>query len=365
MTQSAYTFDTVPWSSLTITDRAAWARIRADRADLKSPFFSLGWHDAVQEARSGVEVVRISQLGKPVGYLPFNRCPFGMLRPVGAPMSDWHGVVGPTDLTLDQDAILQAARGKAFRFSGAAAGDPVLGQAQASVTTSHVMDLTGGYEAYVQEAASAHPKAFRNLRARSRKLADRRVEVRLDDRAGSSLTKVLEMKRDQYRRTRQVDIFGFRWTRRLSDLLVARPASSDPEGARGLLSTLWIDGDLAAGHLGLLSSKELHYWFPVYDDRYSEFSPGIALLHEIARGSSELGVSRIDLGDGDYRFKQEFANRQVPALSGTARTSGRIGRRLSLSTSNPDDPSLPDRGIARVSHALKRRVDLLSDLHRW
>ncbi|MGZ9114412.1 MAG: GNAT family N-acetyltransferase, partial [Brevundimonas sp.] len=262
-------YDTLPWAALTDEDRAAWKRIRSARPQLASPFFSLGWHDAVDETRADVEFLRISRNGEPAGFLPFSRSPFGMLHPVGAPMADWHGLVGPVDLQPGVSDLLRAARGRAFRFSGAPADDPLLQSARSDTTTSFAMDLSDGYDAYEAEAKKIRPKAFRNLRARARKLHERHVEIHLDDRDPENLARVLAMKRAQYRRTRQIDIFSFGWTRELIDTLLAKGDANEPESIRGLLSTLWIDGSLAAGHLGLKDDTTLHYWFPVYDARFA------------------------------------------------------------------------------------------------
>lgn len=366
MTRVKFEYEKSPWSAMTSEDLTAWRRLRDERPALASPFFSPGWHDAVHAIRGDVEVVRIRRDGEVCGFLPFARCPFGMLRPVGAPMADWHGLVGPAGLTLDVDEILRAAGGRAFRFSGAAADDAILEGAASDVSTSFVMDVSGGYDAYRTEAAKAHPKAFRNLRARMRKVHGRSVEIRHDDRDPESLAMLLAMKRAQYRRTRQIDIFGFRWTRALVESLFAQEPLDEPESVRGLLSTLWIDGTLAAGHFGLQGDETLHYWFPVYDARFAELSPGIVLLHEIAMASAQLGIQRIDLGDGDYRFKQEFANRRLPIIAGTARLaspSRRLASRRRPATPTPTGS--PRLGLARLPRAVSRRVDLLSSLHIW
>lgn len=366
MSASEFQYNTMAFSALTDADRAVWRHIRAARPALASPFFSLGWHDAVDATRGDVEVVRISLDGEARGFFPFVRGPLGLLRPAGAPMADWHGFVGPAGLAVDAGNVLRAARGKAFRFSGAAADDPVLELAREVAGTSFLMDISGGYEAYEVEARKQHPKAFRNLRARARKLHERHVEMRLDDRDPENLATVLAMKRSQYRSTRQIDIFEFSWTRELIETLFARRDHNEPESTRGLLSTLWIDGSLAAGHFGLQDDATLHYWFPVYDARFADMSPGIILLHEIAKASTVLGIQRIDLGDGDYRFKEEFADELLPIIGGTARVAARGERghpkrfRAATEVANP-----VRRRVARISHALTRRVDLMSALHRW
>lgn len=366
MSQAPFEYETLSWSAMTEGDRAAWRRVRTECPALVSPFFSLGWQDAVHSSRGDVEVIRITRNGEVIGFFPFTRCPFGVLCPVGAPMADWHGVVGPAGLSLSVDDILHSTRGRAFRYSGAAANDPMLERTASGTDTSFVMDLSDGYVAYQAAARKRHPNAFRNLRSRGRKLQERNVEIRLDDRDPSNLQMLLAMKRSQYRRTRQIDIFGFSWTRKLVETLFAEREAGEPETTRGLLSTLWIDGALAAGHFGLKDDATLHYWFPSYAARFADLSPGLVLLNEIARASSLLGVRRIDLGGGDYRYKREFANQHLPIISGKAQAAGWSRRAYSAvlptvtEAANP-----PPGGIARITHTLTRRIDLLSSLHRW
>ena len=51
-----------------------------------------------------------------------------------------------------------------------------------------------------------------------------------------------------------------------------------------------------------------HWWFPTYDVAVDKYSPGLLLLLEMARRASMKGVTRIDLGFGDARYKRAFAN---------------------------------------------------------
>ena len=94
MTRLEFEYETSPWSGITAGDRTVWRQLMEERPGLASPFFSPGWYDTVHAVRGDVEVVRIRRDGEIKGFLPFARCPFGMLRPVGAPMADWHGLVG-------------------------------------------------------------------------------------------------------------------------------------------------------------------------------------------------------------------------------------------------------------------------------
>lgn len=326
MTTGACQYETLAWPALGDADRAAWERFRALRPSLRGPFFTLDWCDAVQAARGDLEVARIAREGELIGFLPFHRGRFGALRPAGGPMSDVHGFVCAPGAPIDAPAMVVALRGQSFRFTGAPPDDPGLAPLSRPAE-GYSLDLARGYAAYADARSRAQPKAFRNLRARRRRLETTNLPVRFvaDDRDPAHLARLLELKRGQYRRTGQIDVFGPPWTGRLITRL-APPATADRAGAAlsGRLSTLWIDGRLAAGHFGLQAEGVLHYWFTAYDEAFSAFSPGLVLLHRIAEACAAEAVERIDLGGGGYRFKQEFADLRPALGAGVVRGRGLI-----------------------------------------
>lgn len=323
MTLGACQFETLAWPDLATDDRAAWARMRALRPGLGSPFFHPAWCDAVQAARGDLEVARISAGGECVGFLPFHRGRLGALRPAGGPMSDAHGFVCATDAPIDAAAAVRALRGRSFRFGAAPGDDPALAGLSRRAD-GYSLDLSRGYDAYLEARRAAQPKAFRNLRARIRKLEAAVGEIRFvaDDRDPATLERILDLKRAQYRRTGQIDVFRPPWTGRLLRDLAAR----NGPGLRGRMSTLWLDGRLATGHFGLQADGVLHYWFTAYDPELSHFSPGLVLLHRIAEAVAAEGMTRIDLGGGAYRFKQEFADLRIPLGAGRVEGRGLLAR---------------------------------------
>lgn len=319
MNLDACQYETLAWPAMSDADRAAWDRFRGLRPSLRGPYFTLDWGDVVQSARGDLEVARITSGGELAGFLPFHRGRFGALRPAGGPLSDVHGFVCPPDAPIDAAQLVKALGGQSYRFTGAAPDDPGLAPL-AEPTEGYGLDLSDGYAAYVERRSRAQPKAFRNLRARLRKVdeASLEAEFRADDRDSAVLAAVIALKREQYRRTRQIDVFRPPWTGRLIEALAAR----EGPGLRGRLSTLWFDGRLAAGHFGLQAEGVLHYWFTAYDEAFAAYSPGVLLLHRIAEACAEDGVTRIDLGGGDYRFKHEFADLRSPLGAGVARGRG-------------------------------------------
>ena len=360
MISGTHQYETLSWPSLTASDRAAWEGFRRTRPSLASPYFTLDWCDAVHAARGDLKVARLSHGGELQALLPFHEGRFGHLRPAGGPLSDAHGFVCGPNARVDPDGLVDAVGARMFHFSGAPTDDPGLAFASAP-TNGFSLDLSQGYDAYVARQSAAEPKAFRNLRSRQRRLEGQTVEFNADDRDPAALANLLELKRAQYRRTRQIDVFAADWTRRLVADLFDRNARA---GLRGRLSTLRIGGCVAASHFGLQAGGVMHYWFTGFDPQFSDVSPGIILLQSIAETVAREGVTRIDLGGGVYRFKQEFADLRTPLgsgviwgrslLAGAARGAGLLTRGFE---------TLPMGRLATAPRRAISRLDRLMAFH--
>jgi CelD/BcsL family acetyltransferase involved in cellulose biosynthesis len=72
--------------------------------------------------------------------------------------------------------------------------------------------------------------------------------------------------------------------------------------------------------LGLRCGPVLHSWFPVYNAALHRHSPGLLLMLELAQAAPGLGITEIDLGKGDARYKQALATSSVDLWE------GRVGR---------------------------------------
>src|SRR5678816_1993574 len=95
-----------------------------------------------------------------------------------------------------------------------------------------------------------------------------------------------------------------RWGREL----VERIHSAHEAGFAGMLSLLYADDRLVAGHLGMRSRTVWHYWFPAYDAALAKYSPGLILLLKMAENAQSLGLRAIDLGKGLSQYKERLMN---------------------------------------------------------
>jgi CelD/BcsL family acetyltransferase involved in cellulose biosynthesis len=162
---------------------------------------------------------------------------------------------------------------------------------------SWVMDVSRGYDAYVEARLAESRKVFRSTQAKLRKLEREVGALRFDfaSRDASVLAQLVEWKSAQYRRTGRRDRFARPWIATLVRDLLA--------GDIGVLSALYAGDHLVAAHFGLRSHGTLSCWFPAYDTRFARYSPGLALHLEMARAAAAEGLQRLDLGKGDEPYK--------------------------------------------------------------
>jgi CelD/BcsL family acetyltransferase involved in cellulose biosynthesis len=330
-------FERVKWRDLEPRDRQAWRAFRAADPGLRSPYFDLGWLDAVDRARGDLQVVKGSRRGEPVAFLPFHPGLMGAARPAGGTFSDWHGFVAAPDADVDARAAL-AAGPATLRFHGAPAGDRGLGSFAEGSDASNLMDMSGGFEAYARPKGRGAPKAMSEFRRAMRKLeADGRdLQVLVRDGRGETLDALMALKSQQYRRSGHADVFAWGWSRRLMHGLMQVRS----QGFEAVLSSLWIDGALAAAHLGMRSGGVLHYWLPAYDPALSAYAPGSVLAVELARAmAADAGARCRSARPLPRRTGCRAASTGRWAVSRPCRPERRSGRASRASTHKPPDAS--------------------------
>ncbi|MFN3834607.1 MAG: GNAT family N-acetyltransferase [Glycocaulis sp.] len=336
--------------------RAAWRAFQAADPALASPYFSLGFLDAMAASRRDTSVAVLREEGKITAFLPFHRGVMGHARPLGGPLGDHHGYIAAQGTRIHLPSFLKAAGIGALDFHGALGSQTSFQPHAREIDGSWVMDLSAGFDAYVASRTAMESKAFRNLRARRRKLeqAAEGFTVRVHDTRPHVLETALEWKSAQYRRTGHFDVFSVGWTNDLIRNLVA----GGLDNASGAVSSLEIGGELAAIHVGMRSERVLHYWFPVYDPAFAVFGPGLALLMEIAEALSQDGVNEIHLGPGEYSFKAELASWQFPVLTGFAAAPSLAGVARGLADSvERSAERLPLGALSKLPGKAFRRLD--------
>ena len=142
----------------------AWRSIQSENKIFESPYFSPEFTQAVGNVRDDVRVVVIENSGRPVGFFPHQRSFLGLGKPVGGPLSDYHGVIAESGSEWAVDDLMRAARLGAWVFDHLVDGS---GKFDAHVTTratSPQIDLSAGFEQYMQRLRNAPSDFARKAR---------------------------------------------------------------------------------------------------------------------------------------------------------------------------------------------------------
>ncbi len=319
-----------------------WEAMRASSAALASPFFSSRFANVVGNLRPEAKIAVVFRDETIVGFLPFEFASRSVLDPIGKAFNDAHGILCDPNAPLNYCHVLDSLGAKMYRFHALAG--PVTPESHFIFGTSpsFLANLESHPEGYVQFLLSRRAtiqKQERKTRKMIRDLGPVRLE--LDCRDPSVLSRLIALKRDQYQRTFIFDILGVPWAQEMLRELWFDPKQS----CRGLLSVLYAGDTLVAAHYGMLEGGILHYWFPAYESRFHQYSPGTAMFLEIALQAPSIGIRKIDLGYGEQPYKHKFVDTltQMPygAVSNCRLSMLRERMRLMLSSSAKRIPGKP------------------------
>lgn len=302
---------------LAVAEIAAWDALLQSCPDLQRAFLSRTYIAAV--ARTGRKVVVLVGYieNVPVFFLPLQRKAgwlgkFGLHEPAGDVMTDYFGIVAAKEVRIELPDLLKATRGaiNAVFFT------------HLDETQSNYGLTANEYRTGLRTWLGDPPQNYwSNLRKIDKKLVydTERREKKLVAECGpltfewssthpeSDLDWLIESKKSQYSRTgkEQAPLFDPANSALLLNLLHTQDTH-----CRGLLSVLRCGDTIVAAHFGLHIDKVLHVWFPVYDTRFANYSPGRILFKHMFTTGAEQGVTRFDRGEGDNQAKRDFSNEE-------------------------------------------------------
>lgn len=328
--------DCRPLSQLDAPALRAWHALHEAHAGCGGAFLSPAYAQAAQASqRRDVRVLMVWQDTVLTAVMALQRQPggwgrCGLFEPVGGEMTDYAGLLAVPGFRTDWADVLRCARVPCLYFThldesqrehGLDGGQPRTG-------LRTVIHADGG-PAHWEHLRLLDRKLVSDTERRERKLAQTHGPLVFEMRSSTpeeDLARLVELKNSQYRRTGKTE--GALLQEDNVRLLQMLLRDGGP-GCRALLSTLKVDGQMVAAHLGLVAGPILHYWFPVYDERFSAYSPGRVLLHHVLLAAAQEGIQVIDRGEGDTQAKRDFANQSHEYHRGLV-AAGLQGRLLSL-----------------------------------
>ena len=293
--------DIVGIDTLGEAEWATWRAMLAANPALASPYFRPEFARVAGQVSPRAAVAVFSRGGETVGFFPHQRRG-GAMQPLAAPMNDYHGLIafpGGAPSLEEAAGALDATRLNLTAWVGPTA----LGEDRRTV---QVELGDAGYDGWYAERRATHGKFFKDKerarRSMEAELGPMRVEEDLRDPA--LLDWLIDLKRDQYRRTGRHDIFACGWT---ADLLHAL-LKEDGAGFGASMAALWAGDRLTAVEYSLHAGDQYHFWFPGYEPSLARCSPGILLSLDTMQLASARGYRTFDFGFEGEHYKKYFCN---------------------------------------------------------
>jgi CelD/BcsL family acetyltransferase involved in cellulose biosynthesis len=307
-------------SELGAAELARWRELRAGLPALRSGFLAPEYTLAVGRIRDDARVAVLSDAGETVGFFAYEHRGRATAKPIGHGLTDTEAVVHAAGWTLDAPAMLRACKLDGWDFETLVQEEvPTVAQG-VELRAAPIMDISGGYEAYLDNRRTGSKKIVQGTQRKQRKLERELGELRFvfDEQDPKALAQLMEWKSGQYRQLDEWDRFA---DPRIVALVRDLHATKEPECA-GTLSVLYVADKPMAAHFGLASSRSLATWFPAYDPELSRFSPGILLHFFMAEAAAERGIGELNLGRGHHEYKEQIKTGDLMVVRGAVDAGG-------------------------------------------
>lgn len=299
----------------------AWHQLRDANPALYSPYFHPDYARHVAQLVEGCKVVIKRRDGAISALLPFQGS--HSMRPIGAPMTDYHGVICAAEEPATMPEMIKAAGGSRYR------SDAWVGSAADFCRTKHeagsMIDFgqLGG-----AEWVAAQGKSFRKHRSdimRRRKHAVEEfgpMRVVYNSLSPADLALLIKWKTEQFEQQGLYNVLGVQWTAALLRNLLLDAANSP---LRLDLHTLSFGERVAAIDTGLSDGQTYHRWIIAYDPELRQYSPGSQMLTALIDGEGAPTYRRIDHGIGNAGYKSHYSTHPVEVQQGLATASSLTG----------------------------------------
>lgn len=314
------TVERIPAAQLCAADVDAWAEIQASDPALASPLLSPWFAQVVGQVREDARIAVFRRDDRALAFFPHHRRPGGFGRPIGAPFSDYHGVVSAPGAFDPSDNIVALAGLKAFRHNGLIDPHGLFPETE-RLHDAHSIELDGTPEAYLEAARAASPKKFKNWRRLQHRLADVGPLRLTADRSDEAFDRLLTWKSEQFQRTGAQDVLRPAWAREMMHRLFHLRQGP----MTGLMLTLYAGDTLVGGHFGVSLGGVFHPWIASMAPDMAAFSPGQTFLDQAIRAMPGLGLRVYDLGVGHDHYKRPFAATVKTVGGGLQSVPGKAG----------------------------------------
>jgi len=333
----------------------SFRELRRGQKPYASPFLDPDFARLIGKVRNDVSVFVEQDQDGLLAYWPMHIGMGGWARAVGGSFSDRNGPVVRADANIDISRFLCDHNISGFRTTGLVLCDQIEASPVETVY-ANISDLAQGWTQFAATQKQVHTKFFKKIARLHRKLAKEHSEVvfTFDDKCPKMFERLITIKRQNFAHTRRHDVLRPIWVKQMLDQL-RQGACPD---LKTILSTLRVDGQLAAAEFNIQSGDLLHGWLVAFAPEFGKYSPGMLLTHKILQALPEHGLRYYDAGAGHGHYKKYFANSQSPIAYGPFRPQDRVSNLVSIlgETWSFMEDNTPEN-MAKNLERVRRRTD--------
>lgn len=176
-------------------------------------------------------------------------------------------------------------------------------------STAYSADLADGWEVFQNRLPLRFKKDNARMRRRLSEVGALEFKVIDEDSQYSRvMDQLLKLKERRYIETGVRNILRKRNIRRFYEESMELTSLS----VKTHLAGLFLNGDLIAGHWGLLYDNRYYYLVPSYaSGEWSKYSPGRLLLENLVEWSAQQGVKTFDFTVGGESYKNIWCDREM------------------------------------------------------
>jgi len=293
--------------------RSSWLSFRSSQFATDNAFFSPDFVTAAARVIPETEVAIILDGQLPVGFWPMQRRG-GLGLPVAARVTEITGPIVNPEAEWNPLEVARQLGIKEWSFDCLPVATPGFAPFHTQIRSFPFIDIApDDVECRILEQRT-ESRQFSEWRRKQRKFEKEfgPLQFKWHDDDRTHLATMISWKRRQYQQTGVHDLLGISWVPELLEQILRGPT----DDLSAVFSTLCHNDRLLAAHVGLRSGSTLCWWFTAYDSELSRYSPGSILLLKVLETASERGIRRIDLGQGNERYKGSLATGCYPVAEG-------------------------------------------------
>ncbi len=335
---------------LSYQDRQDWKSLLQSDFQYQSPLLSPDFMDLIAKSRRDVRCILVRRGKELVAVLPVFQRNFGLIRPVGAPFSDYAAPILSKDANLTIEEIIALSGYAAYRSNAVLLPMSDEGpDGSETAMRSFIIHLNGqSAEEHLESHRAQHAKRYKNFRRLMNKLERECGEIEFVYGPAKDLPveTLLKWKSQQFVREGLLDLTTSRNSASILNNMSTLEVTDD-SNLSGFMTCLKVKGEMVVGHFGVRGETNFHPWISAYDPEFEDYSPGLLLLYKIVEEMGNMGLESYDLSSGHESYKKYFCsaarytyevNITAPGLRGRLHKIGyeswnRIGGK------NPDSPA--------------------------